>query len=148
MIHRISIAAFLALSGLLGYVSIRHPYLIGAENKFLNSFIDQQLLSILGVIVTITLASAASLHLQLNEMQYHTGEKFHEARQSNKRYVYLLITLFASAFILILLKSLNFWTDVGFSTLNALCILIFVLNLMALLDLSIAIFALPPPPRS
>ena len=55
-------------------------------NPFLKGFVNPKLLSFLGVIVTITLASAANLHIELNKIEEAAGKSaFVNTRVSIKR---------------------------------------------------------------
>lgn len=112
-------------------------------NPLLKDFVDHQMLSVLGVIMTITLASAASLHLELNRLEEQTGEGFPEARKATKGYAFLLIVLFGVALALVITKPLfaEEWSEQAL--FNGGAILIIALNGLALLDLTSAVFAIP-----
>jgi hypothetical protein len=49
--------------------AVAQPSLLADSNGFLLNFVNQELLAILGIIMTITLASAASLHLEFNKIE-------------------------------------------------------------------------------
>jgi hypothetical protein len=59
----LAIAGLALMTGILGALSFCHSSWLSDDNTFLKNFVNQELLAVLGVIVTITLASAASLHL-------------------------------------------------------------------------------------
>lgn len=113
------------------------------RNAFLAGFVNQELLAVLGVIVTITLASAASLHLELNRLEEAHGEGFDEARKATRWYAYLLIWLFLGAIALVIIKPVAATTAFIEAIFNSLAILIIVLNAMALMDLTGAVFQIP-----
>ncbi|MBN8816278.1 MAG: hypothetical protein J0J06_12625 [Sphingomonas sp.] len=129
--------------GLAAISYCRPEWFSDLGNPSLKGFVETQLLSVLGVIVTITLASAASLHLELNRLEDDTGEGFSEARWATKAYAYLLIALFGVAMALVVAKPL-LATDAHWqAAFNGASIIIIALNGMALIDLTSAVFAIP-----
>lgn len=127
----------------IGLISCAHPQWLSDNNAFLKGFVNHELLAVLGVIVTITLASAASLHLELNRLEDATNENFSEARTATKAYAYLLIALFALALVLVVLKPLlaiNAHLEAAF---NGTAIWIITINILSLMDLTGAVFAIP-----
>ena len=144
MARIIAILTLAAMTLGLVVVSCSSPFwLSDSGNPLLKDFVEHQMLAVLGVIVTITLASAASLHLELNSLEEATGEGFPEARAATKGYAYLLIGLFASALALVVLKPV-FATDWAWEArFNGTALIIVVLNGMALADLTMAVFSIP-----
>jgi hypothetical protein len=101
------------------------------------------------VIVTITLASAANLHLELNKLQEATGEPFLGSRRAIKLSAYCLIILLAFSFVLVIVKPLISSQEHIAAVCNSLAILIFYFNILVLFDLTRTVFkipALPPEP--
>jgi cytochrome bd-type quinol oxidase subunit 2 len=141
--RNLAIAGFLALMVVLGTLSWLQPGWLSDNNKFLGGFVNQELLAVLGVIVTITLASAASLHLELNRLEDAHGEQFIEARAATKGYAYLLIWLFLAALALVTMKPIVAATDRAEAICNSIALLIIVLNVMSLIDLTGAVFQIP-----
>lgn len=113
------------------------------QNKFLAGFVNHELLAVLGVIVTITLASAASLHLELNRLEDEHNETFDEARLATKSYAYMLIWLFLAAIALVIVKPILALSPFSQAIFNSIAILIIILNVMALMDLTGAVFQIP-----
>ena len=129
----------------LATVSALWPcYLSDDGNSFLKGFVNQELLSFLGVIVTITLASAANLHLEFNRVQDRTREALPEARGAVKAYAILLMVLFAGAFALVILKPLLAIKPIANAGFNSVAIVIVALSILSLADLTLAIFRIPP----
>lgn len=143
----LAIAGLIILTIGIGITSCIRPEIFGDSNSFLKNFVNHELLAVLGVIVTITLASAASLHLELNRLENDTGEEFLEARSATKAYAYLLITLFGAALALVIAKPVVAETESVKSLFNGAAILVIVLNMLALIDLTSAVFAIPPDRR-
>lgn len=135
----------LALAGMLLSASICSPfYLSDRGNSFFKDFVNHELLSFLGLVVTITLASAANLHLELNKIEERTEEKFSETRVALRRSASALISLFAIAFILVMLKPIFSFNDHIIAMINSFTILIIVFNLAVLGDLTMAVFKITP----
>lgn len=144
MTRMVSIVSLISLMIAVALISCAHPNWLSDQNPFLKNFVNHELLAVLGVVVTITLASAASLHLELNRIEDETQEPFEEARSATKAYAYLLIVLFALALALVVIKPLlasNAHLEAAF---NGVAVLIIIVNIMALADLTSAVFAIPP----
>lgn len=138
----------IALTAVLISASICAPYYLSDEgNPFFKGFVTWELLSFLGVVVTITLASAANLHLELNKLEERSNESFGEARVAVRNCAYSLLLLFAVAFVLVMVKpTLNgpHWN----AGANSLAILIVLFNLAVLADLTMAVFRIPAMERA
>jgi hypothetical protein len=124
-------------------ISFCQPSLINDDNQFLKEFVSQQLLSTLGIILTVTLASAASLHLELNKIEDETGKPFLRTRQSVRRSAYSLLLIFAAATVLVMVKPLLPTAPVNRAVANAIAVLIVYFNLSVLYDLTRAVFKIP-----
>ena len=147
MIRILTILALIILTIGIGLVSCLRPDWLSDHNAFLKDFMNHELLAVLGVIVTITLASAANLHLEFNRLEDAFGEAFEDARKATKSYAYMLISLFVLALALVVIKPIAA-TNVHIEALfNGAGILIISLNILALLDLTIAVFEISPDRR-
>lgn len=144
MSKTIAWTTLIALTAVLISASICSPYYLTDEgNAFFKGFVTWELLSFLGVLVTITLASAANLHLELNKMEERTGDGFGEARVAVRQCAYSLLVLFAVAFILVMIKPTLAGQHMN-AAVNSTAILIVVFNLAVLADLTMAVFRIPP----
>lgn len=125
-------------------VSACAPYPLSDQgNHFLAGFVNQELLSLLGVIVTITLASAGNLHLELNKLQDRTTKSFLRTRQAVKMSAYSLILIFALAGALVVVKPLFTGDLHATAACNSIAIVLVVFSLFVLTDLTRTIFAIP-----
>jgi len=124
-------------------VSCAHPSFLNDQNEFLAKFVNDQLLSILGFIVAVTLASAASVHFELNKLEDEAGKPFNRTRRALRRSSYSLIVLFAVAGIVIIIKPLLPSQRYGHAFANSVAILIVYFNLSVLLDLTRTVFKIP-----
>lgn len=127
-------------------VALWQPDYLSDKNTFLLNFVNHELLAFLGVIVTITLASAASLHLEFNRIQERTSEAFPEARRAIKYSAYSLIVAFMAAFALVVVKPVfaDTLTKQAFCNIAALLIILF--NVVVLVDITRAVFRIPALP--
>lgn len=143
MTKTIAWVTLIALTGILISASICAPYYLSDDgNAFFKGFVTWELLSFLGVVVTITLASAANLHLELNKLEERTGESFKEARAAVRQSALALLALFLGAFVLVMVKPAldgPHWN----AGVNAVAILIVLFNLAVLTDLTMAVFRIP-----
>lgn len=143
----LTILALITLIIGIAVVSWYDPVWLSDRNTFLKEFMNHELLAVLGVIVTITLASAANLHLEFNRLEDAFGEAFPEARSATKGYAYLLIALFVMALALVVLKPIIACSLHAQAVFNGAGIVIIALNILALLDLTIAVFEISPDRR-
>lgn len=134
------------LTGLLTVlltVSFAAPHLLDDRNDFLKNFVNHELLAVLGFIVAVTLASAASVHFELNRLEEETGKAFQRVRGSLRKSAYSLIVLFAVAIVLVIVKPLMPSVPYNAAVANAFAIAIIYFNLSVLLDLTRTAFKIP-----
>lgn len=144
MNRTIAWVAILGTLTVLLTVSACAPYLLSDDgNAFLKGFVNQELLSLLGVVVTITLASAGNLHLELNKLQDMTGKPFARTRQAVRLSAYSLIVIFVLACVLVVVKP-TLGTDMrATATCNSIAIVLIVFSIFVLTDLTRTILAIP-----
>jgi hypothetical protein len=124
-------------------MAVGAPAVLSDDNAFLKNFINHEMLNILGVIVAITLASAAQLHLTLNGIEERLGipNCFLKTRAGVQSSVYWLIGLFLIALLLMVIKplvALSHWSQ---TIANGAAIIIVVWNALILVSLTQAVFA-------
>lgn len=138
--------ALLILTTILASASFFAPYYLSdSGNSFFKNFVNQNLLSVLGVIVSITLASAANLHLAINKLQDATDDEFTEARTAVRLCCYSLLTIFAVATVLVMVKpTVPVGDDTLIALINSAVVLILVFSIGVLADLTGAVFDIPP----
>ena len=133
------------LGAILLWASFYHPYYISdSGNAFFRDFVNQELLSVMGVVVTITLASAANLHLEINKLQDEIEEDFAEARRAIRLSAYSLIAAFIAAGALVMVKPTASASETTTAIINSGAILILVFSIALLADLTAAVFDIPP----
>lgn len=112
---------------------------------FLKDFVGAQMLSFLGVVVTITLASAANLHFELNKLEAEKGVRgFVKSRQSIRQSANWLIGLLVLAVVLLVVKPSFGATDMAQSIANGLALVIVLFNVLVLIDLTQMAFRIDP----
>lgn len=134
----------IALATVLIVVSVTHPCVLSNSNSFFAAFVNHELLAFLGVVVTITLASAASLHLEFNKIEERSGETMREARVAVGRSAFALIIIFAAAIPLVIAKPFVLGFPIAESLLHSVVVLMLVINIAILADLTMAVFKIPP----
>ncbi len=126
-------------------LSLCCPWVLSDNNNFLKNFVNHEMLSFLGVVVTITLASAANLHLELNKFEEKVNENvFHKTRDSIKKSAYWLLSFLSLAIVLVIAKPLLCGSVIATSLINGAALLIILFNILTLVDLTNTVFALGP----
>ena len=121
-----------------------HPlWLSDRGNSFLSSFVNQEFLAFLGVVVTITLASAANLHLELNKLQDSTRRKFPKTRASVRVSAYSLIASLLSGIIIVITKPYINSSNFMSSLWNSAAIVVLLFDVLVLADLTRAVLRIP-----
>lgn len=135
---------FVAIA-LLGSAAICNPEMLN-QNEFLVAFLRHQLLSILAVIVTVTAASSANLHLSFNRAEEVSGKKglFDEARKEVNRGAVLLLVLFLVALLALLIQAGIPDAPMVEASISAGLLVLLLLNVLVLIDLTLTIFAVHP----
>jgi hypothetical protein len=124
-------------------ISLRCPSWLSDDNPFFKDFVNQELLATLGFIVTITLASAASLHLELNKLDDQTGIPFTRTRRSIRKSAYSLLFVLGAAIFLVIGKPLLPKLETVRALANAGAVLLLYFSLSVLYALTRTIFTIP-----
>lgn len=130
----------LILASLLVGIALIYPTVLSDENEFLKDFLDNDLLSTLGFIAAVTLASIGNMHLQIRQFETEREKNFPETKKSLKLSAGTLIILFAFAFILVVVKPLLPCTYLFQGLANSVSILIVYVYLEVLWDITFATF--------
>lgn len=129
--------------GVVLVVSVISPNALSDSNKFLQKFVGEGLLDVLGVILAITLASAGQLHLTLNQIEEkYKRRAFERMRKSIRGAATALIALFAGAVVLVVTKPLIATTPTLESIFNGFALFILLWNVLLLISLTQGIFAI------
>jgi hypothetical protein len=130
-------------------VSILAPQVLDDSNSFLKGFVNHELLAFLGVIVTITLASVANLHLELNKIEesLQRGGAFTRTRFKLRQSAHWLLALLLIALSIVTAKPVVIAAYNGGTAaalFNSAALLVVLFNVLVLLDLTSAAFQISP----
>ena len=135
---------FFSSVAIAGAVVISRPDWLAA-NTFVQAFVGPDLLSLLVVILTITFASVANIHLSLNRFQASAAPSRKQAiddiRGEINDNAWLIFTAFIVCVVSLLAKG-AFTDPVGIAATDAICLLVLLVNALVMHDLYHAIFAL------
>lgn len=126
--------------------SINSPWILGDANSFLKEFINHEFISFMGMLVTITLASAANIHIELNKIEAKAGEKFLSAtRFAVKRSAFWLIWSLFFSVLLVIIKPLVCVSDIASSLVNGSAIFLILGSILIIADLTKLAFSIQQP---
>jgi|SRR5450631_3900753 hypothetical protein len=145
MTRNIAICTLISALAVVLICAIYNPSYLSDQNTFMHHFVNHELLALLGIIMTITLASAASLHLEFNKIE----EKFQKHGLTNTRRgvmqgAYGLIFGFLLAMALVVFKPLLPHSEGAEAVVNGLALIILLFNVLILLELTQLAFAIKP----
>lgn len=142
----IGYCALIAFCVLVLIVSLNAPELLSDKNSFLVNFVNHELLAVLGVILAITLASAAQLHLTFNQIEesYHQKGGLARTRARVHSAAYWLIGSFATAVVLVVVKPLLAGPAWAQSLFNGAALFILLCNILILISITQQTFLIEP----
>jgi uncharacterized protein YqhQ len=125
------------------WIAAGAPRWLDDHNDFLRGFVNHELLAILGVILAITLASAAQIHLKFNDMEEKANRAFlASSRHEVKSSAYWLILSFVVALFLVMVKPLFLEHHFAIAFVNGAAIWVLLFDIMILFDMTAGIFAI------
>lgn len=127
----------------LATIAAQSPNYLSDENEFLSKFLGNDLLSTLGFVVAVTLASIANIHLELNQVETTTSRLFKLTRIALRRSAQTLIILFGVAIALVTIKPVWATSELSEATFNSFALVILYVNLEVLWDITAAVFMVP-----
>ncbi len=140
-----ALCAFIVAVGVWIVLSISAPWVLGDNNRFMRYFLSDKILSFLGVIVTITLASIANLHLELNKIEEAAGRRgFPKARLRLRQSAAWMIAMLLITVALDVAKPLVNAGEIAASLLNGGGLLIVIFNVLILIDVTQMVFQIEP----
>ena len=145
MNRTIAVCTLIAWVALWVALTAAAPWTISDKNAFLAGFVNQEFLSFMGVVVTITLASAANLYIELNKLEEKvSGPVFRQTKQHVRDSAYALIGTLVAALVIVVLKPLVNCGATAQALCNGAALTIIIVSVMILIDLTQAAFALDP----
>lgn len=129
-------------------ISRIYPSILSDHNEFLEGFFDTDFLSVLGFMISISLASAVNIHFRLIDYIEKSGIPLNGTLAKVRASSLSLVVIFILAFALVILKPVfacnPFWEGV----FNSLGIVILYFNVSVMNDLMQTALAIPPFPKS
>ena len=124
-------------------VVIFAPHWLSDSNGFMKKFMTHEILNIFGVILAITLASAAQIHLEFNRLEERWGSrKLEKARDEIKQGSIFLVIVFGLSVVLLILKSILDSYERLQAGFNGFLLLLLLANMFTLLDMLNTVFVI------
>jgi hypothetical protein len=136
----------IVLAGVITAMSVCEPSIL-AKNEFLKGFINQEILSIMAVIMTISIASIATIHIWFNELEDKHGKKvFGAARREINQAAFYFIGFFLAQLLCLIVRSLPSFDGsmTALSLFNGGSIILLLCSVLTLLDIMGVVRALTP----
>jgi len=145
MTRTIGFCALICAATIVIVLASYNPAAISDKNDFLHHFVNQELLGLLGIIMTITLASIASLHLEFNKIE----EKFKRRGLTKSRHgvmqnAYCLIGLFFISVVIVVTKPIAAHTETTEAIFNGAALIVLLWNILILIEITQTAFAIQP----
>jgi hypothetical protein len=141
----IAICAILCWLALWGVIAAAAPWILSDENSFFKNFVNHEFLAFMGVVVTITLSSAANLFIELNKMEEKLDSViFRKSKIHVKDSAFALIGALVASIILVIVKPLLLCGHRSEAVLNGFAVTILIFSVLILVDLTQAAFSLDP----
>jgi len=138
---------FLIVSaGVIIALSVCSPSIL-TDNEFLKGFVTHEILGMLGVIMTISITTIATIHIWFNELEAKHGKRvFSGARREINQSALVFIGLFVTQLFVLIFKSLHIFTvnPTAQSLFVGVSILLLLASVMTLIDIMNVVKALTP----
>ncbi|WP_415279882.1 hypothetical protein [Brucella sp. BZ] len=144
---KVSSYLILLMAGIaLSTISLVSPQYISDNNQFLKNFVNHEFLNILGVILAITLASVANIHLAFNRIEERFNKKngLVKSRQNLKKAACWLIALFIIGGIIVIAKPVAISGDVSEALFNSASLVVLLWHVLILISLTELVFRIEP----
>jgi hypothetical protein len=140
----IYVILMIVLAGVFVAMSVCVPHVL-AENQFLIGFINHEILGIMAVIMTISIASIATIHIWFNELEEKHGKTvFGKARREINQAAFTMIWLFVGQLALLIIRSLFLQSIIVVSLFNGGSLLLLLASVITLLDVMGTVKSLTP----
>lgn len=99
----------------------------------------------MGVVVTITLASAANIHIELNNLEAKAGSKFlQKTHEAVRRSAFFLIWCLVASVVIVVTKPLSQSNEHFAALFNGAAVLTILAGILVLVDLTKLAFNMRP----
>jgi len=143
---KLYLTLIIVLSGVFVVMSVCQPSIL-ARNEFLIGFINHEILNIMAVIMTISIASIATIHIWFNELEdKHQQKVFGAARREINQAAFFFIGLFIAQLVLLVVRSLTIFekSDSATSLFNGASLMLLLCTVLTLADIMGVVRALTP----
>jgi hypothetical protein len=142
----IAVISLILWAAISGAAIIVLPGPLSDDNAFLKGFVNHEFLSFMGVVVTITLASAANLFVELNKLEdRHDKDLFPRSKADVRDSAYALVGALIAAVCIVTTKPwLALLGERGETLANCLALGAIGFSIMIMIDLLQAAFNLDP----
>ncbi|AYE86836.1 hypothetical protein [Sulfitobacter sp. D7] len=132
----------LCLTGVLILACVMgRPSFLSDDNKFLREFVDSDLLSFLGVVLTLSIGLLAQLFLSVEKLTDRLGrDAISSIRSELRSTARTLLIIFAITMALVFIKPILPQVDVHLAILNGLVVFLVVFYLCILSDVILSVF--------
>ncbi|HTX49005.1 MAG TPA: hypothetical protein VME40_06395 [Caulobacteraceae bacterium] len=145
MSRTVAYCSLIIFAGVVCAVSATHPVILSDQNIFLKELVSHEIIEILAVIVSITLSSTSILHLELNKIEERYQKRgFDKTRAGIRQAAYWLIALFSISIVTAVAKASLNLNQFGQSLANGIILLILLWNVLILVSITQAVFAVKP----
>jgi hypothetical protein len=137
----------IVIAGVFVSLSVCDPAIL-SKNAFLAGFINHEILGIMAVIMTISIASIATIHIWFNELESkHDKKIFGAARKEINQAAFCFIGLFIAQLLCLFVRSLPIFetSDRAISLFNGMSVLLLLMSVITLWDIMGVVRALTPP---
>ena len=145
MTRSISYCLLIAALTVVVVCTVMRPDLLSDHNEFLAHFVNQELLALLVIIMTITLASAANLHLEFNKIEERYKKRgLTKTRHGVRQGAYFLIWLVSFSIVIVVLKPILADGAALQSAFNGAALVVLLWNVLILVELTQLAFSIQP----
>ena len=135
----IKIVLLIVAAGVLSALWACEPQLISDRNRFLANFVNHEILNVYGVLVAITLANAAQVHLTLNRLEERRNRVYFDVvRRELQQDAFALVTTFCIAVVLLVMKG-NVDHEPSIAAINASALWILLIQIVLTWDVFAAV---------
>ncbi|MHB8885688.1 MAG: hypothetical protein ACYC5H_11540 [Methylovirgula sp.] len=144
MTKTIAFCILIVTIGVLLSCVVCEPSFLSDSNRFLKGFVNGELLNVLGVILAITLASSANLHLEFNKIEERYKKvALVKSRSEVKSGTYSLILVFGLAVLIVVLKPIVDNGERSEAVFNGLSLLTLEWYIIVMADILETALAIP-----
>jgi hypothetical protein len=125
-------------------ISNYFPAVLSDENEFLAGFLDTDFLTVLGFMISISLASAVNIHFKLIDYTEKSGKPLPGTMAAIRKSCISLVLVFILALVLVILKPVFACSKTTQGFFNSFAIAVLYFNISVMYDLLNTALKIPP----